>query len=179
MKFFIAAAMLTNLQIAKAGLADKLDGIWDGEIDNSIAPSSLPVVARLTVENSKYEVDYFSAGCSGILTLQGDTAKTANFSENMTTGNCLNGTVQVYLIEKNKLLFVRFDDTGVLNLLGELECPTCSINQETPEFRNGALHIPKVDVFDSLGGVTTYEADFSVVPLVNPLTLKLDKAQQK
>ena len=68
MRFLIPFVMLSNLQIVKADLVDRLDGVWEGEGRQAALTSTTGAhmwTIRFTAENGLYLIEYPSSPCSG------------------------------------------------------------------------------------------------------------------
>jgi len=167
MRFIIASMMLTNLQIVNAELVEKLDGVWVGEGRQSSSASSKQWTIRFTAKNGVYLIEYPSLTCGGTWTFLSETSGSVTFFEDIQVGTsrCVDGgTVELLLIENNKLRYTCYLPNGNIDAFGELECLSCNINANNATFNNGVLHIPNVDVLDGFGGFVTYEANLSFVP---------------
>ena len=174
--------MLMNLQSVKADLVNRLDGVWEGEGRQSSSASVQTWTIRFTAENGVYLIEYPSLTCSGTWTFLSETSGSVTFFEDIQEGTsrCVDeGTVEVLLIENNKLRYTYYRPNGNIDAFGELECSNCSINANNAEFKDGVLHIPNVDVLDGFGGFVTYEASLSFVPSLTPLTFELTDAQRR
>ncbi len=184
-KFFVIFAMINTPQIVKAGLADRLDGVWTGEVRQNGLATTYPV--RFTAENGVYSSqsslrEYPFWKCSGTLTVLSETSGSVTFIESVQEGKsyCIDRTkVEVLFIENNKLRYIVYLPNGDIEAYGELECSSCSINANNAVFRNGVLHIPNVDVLDRFGGSVTYEANLSLIPSSTPLTFEVIDARRK
>lgn len=167
--------------VANASFAEKLDGVWEGLGQQT---SGFQWTIRFTALRGVYLVEYPSLSCNGHWVLQSETSGSATFTETIVTGtnNCINeGSVEVLMIENNKLRYTYYLPNGNIFAFGELKCSSCNINttQDNASFKNGILNIPNIDVLDPFGGLVTYEVELSLVPLSTPLAFELIRADQK
>jgi len=192
LKLIFILAMLIIMNVANAGLVDKLDGVWEGKGRQSSTSSQWTI--KFTAKNGIYRIEYPSIPCSGSWTFLSETSGSVTFFEKIeiNRNRCVDeGTVELFLIESNKLKYTYYRLNGLIDAFGELFCSSCNINinycnsndcnsnTSNASYKNGILHIPKLDVPDSFGGFVTYEVDLSLIPLSNPMTFKVTKVNKK
>lgn len=197
MKFLFTTVILTNLQIVKADLIDKIGGIWEGELNNSLSPSTTVRGIQVEVNNGVYAATHYTTTvtataitvlCNTQLTYQSGNSAGAIFVETIINGTCSTGTIVLAMTSaNNELLITRYIDLigggpEIIESIGYLACPTCSLKESRTEYddKNGVVHIPNLDVFDDTGAYSgqTYEADFQLIN-ATPITFELIRGTQK
>lgn len=113
-------------------MADKLNGVWEGhgyQSTGSVAEWSI----KFTANNGTYNIEYPSLSCGGKWELLTETTGSVIFHENIEYGsNCVDeGTVEILLLESNKLRFIYFLPNGNIDAFGELKCLGCNIISNT------------------------------------------------
>ncbi len=129
---FTIIIFLLMASVANAGLADRLNGVWEGTGYQSSAGVSQWTM-KFTAENGTFHIEYPSLSCGGTWDYLRETSGSVVFSENIEYGDgCVDeGSVEVLLIEKNKLRFIYFLPNGEIAAFGELTCLGCDISQKT------------------------------------------------
>ncbi len=128
-KILIAINILVVANTANAGIADNLDGTWEGngqQTTSGISQWSIRFIAK----NGVYQIEYPSLSCSGTWALISETSGSVTFFEDIEIGEsqCTDhGAVELLLIETNKFRYTYYLPNGNIVAFGELECSNCNV----------------------------------------------------
>ncbi len=129
----VIATFVLVVNVANAGLSDKLDGVWEG-VGHQTSNGGTDWTIRFTAENGTFQIEYPSLSCSGTWTFLSETSGSVTFFEDIVIreDQCVDGgTVEVLKLENNQLKFIYYLPDGYIDAFGTLTCPDCNINTNT------------------------------------------------